>query len=100
MIPLLRVDLRADIPSAEEYQSRSLWSEDNPKRPPNQAGRRLMLDLAAQMVLVDDVDLIPVSQCIRFKVSKPVPVLQPEPEPFAVEPVTAVAKRGPRKVAK
>ena len=98
MIPLLRVDLRTDI-DPHEFPSRTLWSEDHPNRPPNQTGRKLLMDAETLVVFVDDIDLISPSQWARVRISKPeaAPVEPPEPASFvAEEAVTnpAVRKRG------
>ncbi len=73
MIPLLRVDLRSDL-TGDEYPSRILWSEDNPGRPPQQRGMKLMLDPVSLIVVVDDLDMIPSGHWIKARLSKPTTV--------------------------
>ncbi len=76
MIPLLRVDLRSDL-TGDEYPSRILWSEDNPGRPPQQRGMKLMLDPVSLLVIVDDLDMIPSGHWIKVRMAK----VAPEPVP-------------------
>ncbi len=78
MIPLLRVDLRSDL-TGDEYPSRILWSEDNPGRPPQQRGMKLMLDPVSLLVIVDDLDMIPSGHWIKVRMAKVAPETEAKP---------------------